>query len=251
MKKSLQKTAKKGQITLFVLLGIVITGVLFFGLYLRMFSLNKERGEKLPLASQAENVNQYIYGCVKDLAEDGLAEMGKHGGIINPETYYPAHYSRVGYDYYEGKKMLPEISVWEKELSTYVKDNLRMGCNLSVFENLEIDELNRVKVESSFKDSVVVSVVWRVTVGKGNTTFKFENYEANIPVRMRKVYEIVGSIIQNPEQAEFNEYLRTLADITIERYGHEEGLQSVYVIRDYKSKIKYKDYYIFAFAIKP
>ena len=249
MKKNLQKTAKKGQITAFVILGGVILFLFFLVLYLKPSFIQGGAGSKIELAHQAEDVNKYIHDCVRGLAEDGLVEMGMHGGYISPEDYFAAFYSEVGYAYNKGKTF-PEIEVLEEELSAYIENNLKRKCDLNTFkDNLEISESNRVKTKSAFKNNVIVDVSWYVDVRKDNNTFKYKNYKVEIPVRMGKIWEITNNIIQNPKKAESEDYIKSLEDVTINRYGHER-LQSVYMIRDYKSKIKNKDYYIFAFAIK-
>jgi len=250
MKKNAQKIVKKGQVTAAVILGLVLLVIVWLIMYLNPLSTEKNPEKKVVLAFQAEDVKEHIDGCVKEVSEDGLALMGGQGGRISPKNYLQTHYAKVGYAYYDGKKEFSDISVLEKELSAYVQENLRKECDLSVFEkNLEISEVNRVKAEASFKDNVIVDVTWSVTVIKDNTTFKFEKYGANIPVKMEKIYEIMNDIIKDYPEVDLT-YMSGLENVTINSYPHE-GLQSVYMIVDHKSKIKGKDYYIFAFATKP
>lgn len=249
MKKNLQKTARKGQVTAFVILGGVILLLILLVIGLKPLFVKNESGGKVALASQAEDVKSYIDRCLKELAEDGLVEMGAHGGVISPEEGLTTFYSKISYAY-NGKKTFPEIQALEKELSNYVSDNMRKRCDLTVFKDLEVTENNRVRVETSFKDTVMISMYWLVTVRKANMTFEYKEFKTELPVRMEKVWEITNTIIADPKKAELESYLSNLEDVVINRYAHE-GLQSVYMIRDYKSEIKDKDYYIFAFAIKP
>lgn len=249
MKKFHRKTAKKGQVTAFILLGILIIGVVLFGFFLKSNLLGKGAKEKTVSASQAEDVKNYIDGCVKDLAENALVEMGGHGGYVDPKNYLTTFYSKVGYAY-DKKKMFPEIRVLEKELSGYIENNLIKTCRLNIFEGLEVSESRAVKAEVTFKDKVIVDVNWPVTVKKANDTFEYEDYKLDLPVRMRKLWEITNEIIQSPERSELEDYLATLNDVQVHKYGHE-NMQVVYMIRDYKSSIKSKPYYIFAFAVNP
>ena len=250
MKKNLQKTAKRGQITASVILGIFLVGIVLLILYIKPELSRGKPEDKVILVHRAEDVKSYIGLCVKELSEEGLIEMGKHGGYVSPKDYLLAHRSNIGYAYKDGKETFQEIGVWEKELSAYIGDNLRKMCDLGRFEDLEISESRRVKAEASFKDSVAVDVTWLVTVKKDNATFEFKDYKADVPIRMARIYEIVNSIIKNPQQARLEEYMANLENTTVNGYSHE-GFQKTYVIRDYKSEIKDKDYYLFAFAIKP
>ncbi|MBU4501836.1 MAG: hypothetical protein KKA79_04535 [Nanoarchaeota archaeon] len=158
-------------------------------------------------------------------------------------------YSNVGYAYHNGKEEFPEVQILEEELSKYIRDNLKQRCNLRVFKDLEINTENRIGASASFHDKVILDVIWSITVTKDNTTFEYTNYKVSLPVRMGKIWEVMNDIVKNPEKAELVTNLKSQKDMTINRYYHENQ-QSIYIIRDHKSEIKDKDYYIFAFATK-
>ncbi|MBU4501837.1 MAG: hypothetical protein KKA79_04540 [Nanoarchaeota archaeon] len=82
MRKSRQKTVNsKGQVTAFIVLGLIILGIFLLALYFDKFDNWKGAGKETILTYQASDVEKVIYQCVEDLAEEGLVEMGKHGAM--------------------------------------------------------------------------------------------------------------------------------------------------------------------------
>jgi len=196
-----------------------------------------------------EEVKQYMEDCLKTVTEDGLMEMGKHGGYISPKDYLSTSFSDVGYAYHDGQKTFKGIGDWEEELSNYVETNLKEKCELTQFkESFEITESDDVKAEAIFGNEITIKVSWPITLKKDDKVFNLKEYEKKLDVRMEKIWEIMNNIIKDYPQTDLT-YIDTLENVKISVYPYE-GSQRVYAIMDHESKMKDKNYYIFVFATK-
>jgi len=75
----------KGQITLFVILGLVL--IIIIGLAIYFFSLSNSKQFKpsdINVPEQFEPVQSYVTQCVSQIATDGIIKIGLHGGYIDP-----------------------------------------------------------------------------------------------------------------------------------------------------------------------
>ncbi|MBU0615177.1 MAG: hypothetical protein KJ601_03730 [Nanoarchaeota archaeon] len=82
---------KKGQITLFIIIGIVILIILGFFLYIRSSTTQEDMVTKLTQVQEVSRdfdlVYDYIDNCLNEIATEGLQLIGERGGYINPGEY--------------------------------------------------------------------------------------------------------------------------------------------------------------------
>ena len=99
MKKSCNP-GKRGQVSIFIILGIVILLVAIIGSYLR----NEAFREKVQITlfkstvvpEQAQGLVNYVSNCILDITEEGVEKMGWQGGYVelpdeiklNPENRF-------------------------------------------------------------------------------------------------------------------------------------------------------------------
>jgi hypothetical protein len=79
---------KRGQVTIFVILGLLI--LILIGLYFYLTSKPVQPSIDVPrLAGDAGQVQEFVDGCLEQVARTGLIELGRHGGYIDPtDTTY-------------------------------------------------------------------------------------------------------------------------------------------------------------------
>jgi len=118
-----QLDGNKGQVTLFVLVGVVLF-IIFLALLAvyegRIVGLLKNKPlEEVAFSQAVENVRSYIQSTIDGLAEEGVIILGRQGGLINlKEDYIMTDYSNIS-------NYLPEKEVLNRELSNYVSQNLK------------------------------------------------------------------------------------------------------------------------------
>lgn len=159
--------SKKAQLTVFIILGLFI--VLSIGLFL-YFTSEIYKYRNLP--EQFIPVAKYAEQCMEDVALQGIFEAGMNGGHVSQiyeedEAYLDAGFP-VPYWYLGGEDRSVIIPELEKELETYLKENLNTCLNnFETFSQFTVTEVEEENISPE------------VTVGQNTVGF-----EADIPVQI-------------------------------------------------------------------
>ncbi|RME54584.1 hypothetical protein D6777_03340 [Candidatus Woesearchaeota archaeon] len=137
---------KRGQITLFVAVGIVIMVVIGLGLYYSK-TLSKKNFEVLEqdVAKTIQNekdLNNYVTACLTKTLKESLLEISRNGGYYPPKKGSINSHVPVYYD--SGKEDVPSKHAIEGSIKRYVDRNI-VGC-LDEFDIGTIDtkiEINK------------------------------------------------------------------------------------------------------------
>jgi len=205
---------KRGQVTLFIIIGIIL--LIVFGLFYFIKSQVKHY-EAVPEEGVA--VYNFIEGCLKESAEKGIRILGEQGGYI----YVPEEIKRnvkarlnLGFGfvkplwYYPGHSLVPSEDLIKNQISRYVDENIE-AClgNFSVFKDqYEIKELSKPKTSVSLNDkdvSVKLDYKIDVKVLAENKTIRMENFVSNIPVKLKAMLKLGKRIMDYENRAWFME----------------------------------------------
>ncbi|MBT4174116.1 hypothetical protein HOE07_00390 [archaeon] len=139
---------KKGVITIFIILGIVMLIIFFFVFFASdqlsdAFSTNVvETWETFEDVSKFEETME---DCLEENAQIALITLGLQGGYINLNNYIEIEGNRISYDEFT-------LDTMENEISTYLLNNLERNCNygqdVSELESVDT-EIQRTRVEIS------------------------------------------------------------------------------------------------------
>ena len=92
---------KKGQVTIFIIIGIVILFSFVLVFYVSNFisteNLKREQEALTNSPFESAAIHQFSSFCVEDALNDGLVKLGKNGGFINIPQPSLTHTSPVGY----------------------------------------------------------------------------------------------------------------------------------------------------------
>ena len=220
---------KRGQLSTFIITGLIILIVAGLGIYLVTKVLEPSYGvpdELVPMMN-------YIDQCTKDVALDGvfLAEM--QGGYIhipskiesNPNAYLDRGFS-IPYWFYNGYDRAPSIPELEAELSIYINTNLN-DClnNLDSFRNewdiTDIDEISTI-VEIG-DERILVNALISVEVNSldGSIYMNLPSVESTIEVQLGNMLELAYAI-----------HFKELTDYFLEFYTDEIIASSHYLPYD-------------------
>ena len=173
-KKPMQK---RGQITVFIVLGLLILIVVMYFIFIREKSILGTE-EILP---ELIPVKSYIETCMANLGNDAVTTLGLNGGYLyfpldieaNPDSYLsrsPTPEFKNPYWWYDGTESIPSISFMEGQLSQYISLNLRDCLNdFEAFNNsydiLEQGDIEVITVIGDSMDSLVdVSVKYPIKI---------------------------------------------------------------------------------------
>ena len=74
---------KRGQVTIFVILGLVILIILGIVYYVKFYILESKYVNIVPQDIQA--VDEYVKNCLEQTVKEGLVYLGDHGGYFIEE----------------------------------------------------------------------------------------------------------------------------------------------------------------------
>ncbi|MDP2947553.1 MAG: hypothetical protein Q8N88_05555 [Nanoarchaeota archaeon] len=191
---------KRGQVTVFIIIGVVALIVISLILFLR-----NQTGLFVPkqefLKGVSENIKDSISECIDTYAKDGLNLMYDQGGKINPTDYKLYQSKKVSYlctNIPKDKRclnLLQPLSSWEKELDDYLKLNLDQCINLDAFKSslgaydikYEGYDINTQILE----EEVLVEVKPKITITKDGKNLNVDSTFRNYQYPLGKVHSIV------------------------------------------------------------
>ncbi|MAG08057.1 hypothetical protein CMO89_01170 [Candidatus Woesearchaeota archaeon] len=193
---------KRGQLTIFIILGITIVFIFASLFYSTVYSKKvvMEKEVKKVIGMDNKDIQLFVETCFDTSIRTGIGLIGKQGGYIDPEgiRFLQTLVGNVYILYDEGQNNLPEIS----ETGVYLKDYIRQNVSGCVDELRElrknIIEVSEgdIDVKVSMHDkSVNVELTQDITVKKGGNVFKLSGQNKNVPSKLKKVHEFAEMVI--------------------------------------------------------
>jgi hypothetical protein len=240
---------KKSQVTIFIIIGIVLIGIIVLALFLR----GKTPVEPIP--QDFLPVYNLVQECLVETGENSLLELGQTAGS-NFDLYNVSNI-RSGYYFFEGKSYLPTKQELADTISEKIKYSLYTCVNsfeeLQDFQVVEED----INVKTSIEDEkVILELDYPLTVSKNGKTTQLEKFNTEILIRLGIIYKVIAEInqeqLENPQAICVNcfQQLAEQNDLNIEVFEYDETT-ILFMIRDGNSKIKEEDFvWVFAHELK-
>ncbi|QQG38456.1 MAG: hypothetical protein HYS32_02505 [Candidatus Woesearchaeota archaeon] len=231
---------KRGQATIFIIVGLVILvviGLMFFfqGDILRK-QLSPEDARKL-INSQLTPIEEHVEGCIEKVTPDGIKRLALQGGSLSPISYATYNGTKVQFLCYKEpgvstciQKPLTRAQM-EKEISNYVEFQIKTCLDLRKFERNRNYDLTTGTLSASTKiddNNIQVSLDFPVTLSRDQVKTTFNEFSSIFRVPLGKLHDLSIDIINSEiEFAEFNNIgymVQNKGEIIVERhtpYPHE------------------------------
>ncbi|MBD3248738.1 hypothetical protein GF336_01715 [Candidatus Woesearchaeota archaeon] len=220
---------KRGQVTVFIIVGIIIllTATIAFYITQRTAVVKPER----VVPPEVEPISDFIDNCVEIVGEECVRLLAANGGYLefppevknNPEAsirFSPLADTRVPLWSYQGLTAIPSQQKMEYDIEQYLDENLP-SClnNLDQFrQQFDINETENITTEAELTDNgVSIEVTYPLEIESKIRKQKIpiETFRADIPLRLKTVYELAKTILeQENEDAKLEEL--TLELITLD-----------------------------------
>jgi len=206
---------KRGQMTLFIIAGIVILFVAFYIGYLQNESLRlrveKELFKTEVVPEQAKSVVSYVNTCIGEILDDGLDLIAYQGGYveipeeikINPRKYLQADpVSKVPYWIYGNNKDVPTISEMENQLEDYIDRRFGNECDFTDFSDYIFTGKDIESDVLIFENSVSAKIDSNMDVNIKENDYSLEDYvsierESNLRFLYDVAVDVVNREIEN------------------------------------------------------
>ncbi|MFH1456336.1 MAG: hypothetical protein ABIF40_05305 [archaeon] len=250
---------KKGQATLFIILGIIVVALVVLFFYARgsIYVPPTQEG----LSAEMGQIEDHVYDCLTDIGEDYIEQIGLQGGYLaTPEdTYVLWDDTTVSYLCYnqEGlpyctNRMLTLVSM-ETELQDAIEQALSTCINVfqfgGVVETYEVVAPEGFTLDVDIEDSVVKLLLTYpvMLVSKdGDVTVEEDIFAGNVNAPLGELYSVAMEVLDY--ETEFGEFDQLSYVLT------KQGEYTIYKHRPYPDKIyelKLRENdYIFRFAVQ-
>ncbi len=243
---------KRGQITLFIILGIALLLAVVLVIVFREKLTIFKPDQLLPTETSA--VAHYIEGCTDTAARDGLAILGSQGGYIwlpgiiedNPLAVIDTGI-KVPLWQYRTENRIPSIELMQSHLSRYVNENLKTCLGgLSDFKaQYTIVEKGDIQTETTLTSQLVsFKVTYPIDIinKEGKKITDIHDFQVDVPYKLKDMYEVAKAIMEK-ESADAKLEKITIdllaLDSSIPLVGSELSCsKKVWLASDVQSKIK-------------
>ena len=245
----------RGQISVFIVLGLIILVLTGIGLYvydINNSNLNPGYQNQYLIHTTVEPVKRYVENCLEGVSVKPIIDIGNYGGTLNPnkfQLYLNQKYNYLCYDE-EGicvQKPLLRQDI-EKELELSIYNNLSKCIDLTIFKrqgfiitsgDLDID----VKIG---REDVIVKLNYPLTLTKENISLLIDDYQVRIVEPLGLLYEKSIEII-NSENTNGNfdivDYMVNNGNLVlIEKHRKYPDILYSLTVEDYKFNFAMEGY---------
>jgi hypothetical protein len=207
---------KKGQITIFIIIGIILLLSVALFIFLRQEITIFRPREVVP--PELVPVVNFMDNCLNELGTEAARIIGATGGYIdfpdgikqNPLSSlslapFDIERARVPYWYYEGERRIPTIEFMEDQMNHYIEDRYRECINnLTEFrQQFNITELGRIVVRTKLEDEntpIVLNFPLEFSDVLGKRIAKIETRTVTLPFRIRRAYTLAKAVMEAEEK---------------------------------------------------
>ena len=249
MNENFLPKSKRSQLTIFIIIAILIIAVvvLFF-----TFRGSLQIPGK-PANLETAEIQNFVQECLDDSLEKVVFRIGENGGY-----YFPPKISTPFLDvpYYikNNKNLMPQKEKIQEEISKYVSRDL-VFClgDFALFPEYEITKGKMVAETKIEQDRVLIDMNYPLTIIKGESKSKIENFNSEVPVRLGIVYNAVAEFVEQQIESKAEKICVDCILISFAPQGlksnifWEDNETSIFIVRDFNSIVKDREF-VFNFA---
>lgn len=188
---------KKGQVTIFIIVAVVlVVGVIGFFILRGGISVENQ------LPPEAENVKVFVDDCLKTSTEEIIYYIGQGGGyFLSPEIVTESGFT---YYYYDNKNYMPTKEFIEEEIALFSALNTLVCLNnFSDFKDIRIDK-GELDSEAKISDNkVVVEVTYPLRITKGESSTEIKDFDTVVEVPLGLFYDSAYKLFGENEDYEY------------------------------------------------
>jgi hypothetical protein len=240
---------KRGQITLFIIIGVIITSLIIGGIYVNSSIKEKasrtyfqKEGVKEELSLLKKNINH----CLEDLSINSLNTIGEQGGYYTkPKKHYSlkeknyTNYAEfISYYYYEGEIIIPRLKDIEYELSNYVTERFTQCLKENTYSfDIKQEMKTNVIINPSKVDYSLEGYIILKSEEGHNTKIDLKDYSKIYNIKLFEIYEITQYLTESHKESPNSYCVNCIIDMLEERNLYLD----YYPIDEYNMVVKIKD----------
>ena len=203
---------ERGQVTIFIILGIIIVIIIGLVYFLRIRGEEEnviDESDERFVSSQIEPIKTLVSECVKTESLKGLRLIGKQGGYYKPIKYEVVGDYNIAYGCYirNGERInnLPLLEDVSKEFDDYMNSDTTKEeidkCidNFKFFEDKGLDiNVGSMIVKSNIQfNKVGIIIQYPMTISKGQYSSNVDRMVSDIFIGLGKLHKVASDIIND------------------------------------------------------
>jgi len=200
---------KRGQVTVFVILGIVLVALVVFVLYVNgvfvKFGLGESR--EVFVGSQVEPSKVVVRDCVERSLVDGILFVSIQGGYFDPVLYETFGGFDISYACEGGVNHLPMLNFIGNEIAQFMNQDSEIerihDCIGDGFGSIESRGVNvdynfadlSLPSPNILNDQVSQDIIFSYSLKKGDETAQVNDLRVEVPSNLRGVYDIAVDVV--------------------------------------------------------
>jgi len=189
---------KRGQVTIFIILGIILVAAVGATLYFRGGAIKNRLLGTTELSTLPEDVDALrseIDSCQQLIATQAVELLGLQGGFIFP----PQDSLTVGDSIvalaYDGRVQVPSVGSMEQDLADYMDLALPLCPEYEAYQNLQIEAGDSSTKVNTADGKVSFSTKYTLSINSGNDTFRVsEPYSSTVETDLVKMRETMLNV---------------------------------------------------------
>src|SRR3989344_3076019 len=231
---------KRGQVTIFIIVAIIVILVLSIGLYYRGILKTIIQKEAV-IPQQIVPIEDFIQNCVSSTSISAVRLIGLQGGyVIPPPSALTTNFSTIAYGYYENRNVLASLNKIQDEISKAIELFLPICFDESKFKEFRI-ETEIPKAKTIISDNFIsTEVEFPILISKDKFTYTlnkkyYSKVNLNLGIILKFTNQLINKEISNPNYIDLTFLTDSEYDIAILPYNDKIF---VYSITDPNSKIE-------------
>ena len=222
---------KRGQVTIFVIVGIVIVISVFLVFYFLGDRIKRQTEvEAVFDESSLEPLQDYIGSCIEKHGNEAIELILKQGGKIDPGFYYYFNDNKLNYICYSDdlspcERKIPFISkMFEDEMKSYLELKLPSCIDLDAIRNegYSVQEVQMNADVDVLEYSVVVNLNYPVTINKGDSLIEEDKFTRTFDAPLGRIAEISKDVVDS--EIAYGEFFNQIyevrhPEVTVKSYG--------------------------------
>ena len=189
---------KRGQVTIFIILAIIILAGIIAFFILRN---NSNETDIFSSSGQTSSINKFIESCFEEIISEAFLLISFQGGYYNvPEPKKQLGPLLIPYYLYEGKFNVPQIEEIEGQISSYIEENSERCLN-NISGNYELKNKGEPNTNSKFEENELkVKVNFPLIFTKENEGIKIDEFKIEKQTKFLEHYNNMLEFLEEQQQ---------------------------------------------------
>lgn len=227
----------KGQVTVYIILGLVVTLIAGIALYSQ---------QRITAPSAFQPVNSLVQGCL----ETSIYHASLRAHTLAASNFLRTGFGEIGYGVLGNKNVLPGIGEYEAGIAQFIAGDVQACAKFTAIPGFAVEAGNLSASVIVSKKRITASIKWPLRIKKAETSIDLKEWssetESDFGLLHSLASEIAAQIALNPDNVDLSSLSAMAAESAVIPYDTEN-----FVIALKSRKLLRGSEQLFAFAVKP